>query len=146
MVHPAVRKVGPILGGVTTLVQALLDAVGDAGTLVAYVDWEIGFESYAVKPALESDMPAFDKRIARAAREYGILPEVIRTWPGAFRSDNPDAGIAALRSLLANCGGGDSASRSQPQPQLASGEASRTVFLSDSQHRVTRKVADSQFV
>ncbi|MGA8534893.1 MAG: aminoglycoside 3-N-acetyltransferase [Candidatus Tumulicola sp.] len=96
MVHAAVRKLGPVLGGVTTLVQALLDAVGDRGTLVAYVDWEPGFDPYAVDEALADDVPIFDKHIARAAREYGILPEVIRTWPGAVRSDNPDAGIAAI--------------------------------------------------
>jgi hypothetical protein len=39
MVHAAVRKGGPILGGVTVLVQSILDAVGNGGTLVAYVDW-----------------------------------------------------------------------------------------------------------
>ncbi len=50
MVHAAVRKVGQIVGGVTTLVAALLDAVGTGGTLVAYVDWELGFEPYTVDP------------------------------------------------------------------------------------------------
>lgn len=96
MVHAAVRKVGPIVGGVTTLVAALLDAVGTDGTLVAYVDWELGFEPDAIDPKHADDIPLFDKRVARAARDYGILPEVIRTWPGAVRSDNPDAGIAAV--------------------------------------------------
>jgi aminoglycoside 3-N-acetyltransferase len=38
----------------------------------------------------------FDKRIARAARDHGILAETLRTWPGAVRSDHPDAGIVAL--------------------------------------------------
>jgi len=96
MVHAAVRKLGPIVGGVTTLVQSLLDAVGIDGTLVAYVDWEPGFEPYVVDPILAGDIPAFDKRIARSARDYGIFPEVVRTWPGAIRSDNPDAGVAAI--------------------------------------------------
>lgn len=96
MVHAAVRKVGPIVGGVTTLVQALLDAVGTDGTLAAYVDWELGFEPDAVEREYTDDIPLFDKRLARAARDYGILPEVIRTWPRAVRSDNPDAGVAAV--------------------------------------------------
>lgn len=96
MVHAAVRKVGPIVGGVTTLVHSLLDALGAAGTLVAYVDWELGFDPDAVDPGLLRDIPVFDKRIARAARDNGILPEVIRTWPGAVRSDNPEAGVAAV--------------------------------------------------
>lgn len=102
MVHAAVRKIGPIVGGVTTLVQSLLDAVGSSGTLVAYVDWELGFELYTEDSLLMDEIPAFDKRIARAARDYGILPEVIRTWPGAVRSDNPEAGVAAVGPLAAS--------------------------------------------
>ncbi len=101
MVHASVRNVGPILGGVTTLVQALLDAVGDEGTLVAYVDWELGYDPDAVDPSLADEIPAFDKRIARAVRDNGILPEVVRTWPGSVRGDNPDASIAAIGSRAA---------------------------------------------
>lgn len=101
MVHAAVRKIGPIVGGVTTLVQSLLDAVGPSGTLVAYVDWELGIEPSTADSLLINEIPAFDKRIARAARDYGILPEVIRTWPGAVRSDNPEAGVAAVGPLAA---------------------------------------------
>ena len=91
MVHASVRSVGPLDGGVETLVRALLDAVGQSGTLVAYVDWDFG-----IAGATSTGAPVFDKRTSRAAREYGILPETIRTWPGSIRSDNPDAGIAAV--------------------------------------------------
>ena len=91
MVHASVRSIGPIEGGVETLVNALLDSVGAVGTLVAYVDWQVDdVDPYG------PDVPVFDKRISRAAREYGILAETIRAWPGAVRSDNPDAGIAAV--------------------------------------------------
>jgi aminoglycoside 3-N-acetyltransferase len=100
MVHAGVRSIGPIVGGVNTLVQALLDAVSDGGTLVAYVDWELGFDDDDIAGA--DDVPAFDKRVARAAREYGILPETIRTWPGAVRSDNPEAGIVAVGAHAAS--------------------------------------------
>lgn len=96
LVHAGVRSVGPIVGGVNTLVHALFDAVGAPGTLAAYVDWELGFDPDEIDPATAEDIPAFDARIARAAREYGILPEVLRTWPGAERSANPEAGIAAI--------------------------------------------------
>ncbi len=105
MVHAAVRSMGPIVGGVNTLVQALLDAVGDEGTLAAYVDWENGFQE-PIEPSIADEIPTFDKRIARAVRGYGILPEVVRTWPGAVRSDNPDAGVAAIGSRAEwLCGG-----------------------------------------
>ena len=96
MVHSSMRAIGAIKGGVETLVGALLDAVGPSGTLVAYVDWDLG-EAAPYGP----DSPVFDKRTSRAAREYGIVPETIRTWPGAIRSDNPDAGIAAIGARAA---------------------------------------------
>jgi aminoglycoside 3-N-acetyltransferase len=92
MVHASVRNVGPVTGGVNVIIQSLLDAIGPAGTLVAYVD----FEPFYDEEDEETDIPVFDKRIARAARDHGILHEAIRTWPGALRSDHPDAGVVAI--------------------------------------------------
>lgn len=91
MVHAALRSVGPITGGVNVLVQALQDMVGPEGTLMAYADFEPFYED-----SDEVEVPVFDKRIARAARDYGVLPETLRTWPGALRSDHPDAGVVAI--------------------------------------------------
>jgi len=97
MVHAGIRSLGPVLGGVNTVVQALLDAVGDRGTLMAYMDWEMGAEPEDFEDErLREEIPTFDKRIARASRDHGILAETIRTWPGAVRSDHPDAGVAAI--------------------------------------------------
>jgi aminoglycoside 3-N-acetyltransferase len=92
MVHAGVRSVGDIVGGVNTLIQALLDAVGAEGTLSAYVDFEPFFDEED-DPA---DIPVFDKLIAPAARDHGILHEAMRNWPGAHRSDHPDAGVVAI--------------------------------------------------
>lgn len=95
MVHGSMRAVGRIVGGVNVLVQALFDAIGPEGTVAAYVDFEPFFE--------ENDAPAhipvFDKRIAHAARDHGVLHETLRTWPGALRSDHPDAGVVAIGPL-----------------------------------------------
>lgn len=97
MVHAGLRSVGPVVGGVNAVVEALLAAVGTSGTLVVYVDWETGVDDDAWDdPRFEDAIPAFDKRSARAARDHGILAETLRTWPGAVRSDHPDAGIVAL--------------------------------------------------
>ena len=95
MVHASVRTVGTIIGGVNVLVQALFDAIGTEGTLMAYVDFEPFFEEDD-DPA---SIPVFDKRIAHAARDHGILHETLRNWPGALRSDHPDAGVAAIGLL-----------------------------------------------
>lgn len=92
MVHAGLRSVGPIVGGVDTLIRALLAAVGDEGTLAAYVD----FAPFYEEDDNPDDIPVFDKRVARAARDHGVLHEAMRTWPGALRSDHPDAGVLAI--------------------------------------------------
>ncbi|HYO81385.1 MAG TPA: aminoglycoside 3-N-acetyltransferase [Bryobacteraceae bacterium] len=91
MVHSSLRAVGPVLGGAAVVVQALLDAVGTDGTLVAYVDLELFHEEDDI-----DDVPVFDKQTAPAARDHGVLHATIRTWPGAIRSDHPDAGVVAI--------------------------------------------------
>jgi aminoglycoside 3-N-acetyltransferase len=94
MVHAGVRSIGPVTGGVNVVLQSLLDALGPTGTLVAYLDFEPFFEDED-----ETEVPVFDKRIAHAARDHGILHETFRNWPGTLRSDHPDAGVAALGPL-----------------------------------------------
>ncbi|HYP05503.1 MAG TPA: aminoglycoside 3-N-acetyltransferase [Bryobacteraceae bacterium] len=92
MVHAGVRSIGPVVGGVNVVLQALFDAIGPEGTLAAYLDFEPFFEEDD-DPA---EIPVFDKRIAHAARDHGVLHETLRTWPGALRSDHPDAGVVAI--------------------------------------------------
>lgn len=94
MVHAGVRSIGTVTGGVNVIVRALLDVIGPAGTLLAYVDYEPFHDDC---DAVE--IPVFDKRIAHAARDHGILHETLRNWPGAQRSDHPDAGIVAIGAL-----------------------------------------------
>lgn len=91
MVHASVRSVGSVVGGVNVIVGALLDALGPHGTLTAYVDFEPYFEDDDV-----NEVPVFDKRIAHAARDHGVLHETLRNWPGTVRSDHPDAGVVAI--------------------------------------------------
>jgi aminoglycoside 3-N-acetyltransferase len=95
MVHAGVRSVGRIVGGVNALIQAMFDAIGSDGTIAAYVDFEPWYED-TDDPL---DIPVFDKRIAQAARDHGVLHETLRTWPGALRSDHPDAGVVAIGRL-----------------------------------------------
>lgn len=40
MVHAAMSTVGPLLNGPDALIGALRDAVGPAGTLLAYTSWD----------------------------------------------------------------------------------------------------------
>jgi aminoglycoside 3-N-acetyltransferase len=103
MVHSSMRAVGPILGGPDEMIEALLEAVGAAGTVMMYVDWEYGAQGYTridsetpLSPEVMEAWPIFHPKKARADRSYGILPEFLRTWPGARRSGNPGASVAAV--------------------------------------------------
>lgn len=101
MVHAAVSAVGPLLDGPDTVVAALRDVVGPAGTVLAYTDWEIRFHEVAhddgsVPEPWRSLAAPFDPRASRAARENGVLPEFLRTTPDAVRSAAHGASVAAL--------------------------------------------------
>ena len=101
MVHAAMRKVGPLIDGPDTLIGALLDAIGPEGTLLCYTNWEQQYEdaldsSGVLDPAMKPDIPAFRPEASRASRDHGVIAEFIRTWPGALRSGNPGASIAAI--------------------------------------------------
>jgi aminoglycoside 3-N-acetyltransferase len=101
MVHTRLSVLGWVVGGSGTVVQALLDALGPDGTLMAYAGWED--DSYdlhdlpeAWQAAYRAELPAFDRRTSEAVKENGVLPERIRTWPGAVRSRQPEASMVAI--------------------------------------------------
>ncbi|ABW28125.1 aminoglycoside 3-N-acetyltransferase [Acaryochloris marina] len=85
MVHASLRALGPIDGRAEALVRTVLSVLGNQGTLVAYVDFE---------PT--PDIPYFDPQRSPASQEFGVLVEVVRTWPGAVRSLNPGASMVAI--------------------------------------------------
>ncbi|MDN7452828.1 aminoglycoside 3-N-acetyltransferase [Burkholderia cenocepacia] len=101
MVHAAVSKVGRLLDGPDTIISALSDAVGPEGTVLAYADWEARYEELAdehgrVPVQWRDHIPPFDPQRSRAIRDNGVLPEFLRTTPGALRSGNPGASLVAL--------------------------------------------------
>jgi aminoglycoside 3-N-acetyltransferase len=101
MVHASVKAIGKVMGGPNVIVQALLDALTPAGTLAMYVGWDdipdfISDLPPSVQQEYYAEHPPFDPRIARAVRDHGILAEIVRGWPGAQRSLNPEASLAAI--------------------------------------------------
>lgn len=101
MVHARVSALGWVIGGTGAVVQALLDAIGPDGTLMAYAGWEDDPYDMAEWPeawrvAYEANLPPFDPLTAEAVHANGRLPERIRTWPGAVRSRQPEAGMVAV--------------------------------------------------
>lgn len=95
LVHAALRKVGPILGGPDTLIDALTDAVGPSGTILGYCDWQ-GDADPGADAATRDATPPFDPLRSRSIRDNGAFPELLRTTPGALRSASPGASMAAL--------------------------------------------------
>ncbi|MFD5406625.1 aminoglycoside N(3)-acetyltransferase [Streptomyces griseorubiginosus] len=107
LVHSSLRAVGPVHDGAPALVDSLLDALGADGTLVVYTQtpdnsdpsrWPLtrGRAVPATEWAgLRATLPAFDP--ARTpSYGVGVLPEEVRTRPGALRSDHPQSSFAAL--------------------------------------------------
>jgi aminoglycoside 3-N-acetyltransferase len=106
MVHASLSRLGWVVGGTETVVRALLEAVGPDGTVCAQVSWEdstFGLDAWPQRwrAAYEAHAPAFDPALSEAAHFEGRLAERIRTWPGAHRSANPDASVAAIGARAA---------------------------------------------
>lgn len=101
MVHARMSALGWVVGGSETVVRALLDALGPDGTLVAYASWEGHVYDAHDWPAEHraaylADPPVFDPATAAVDPDYGRIPERVRTWPGARRTDHPEAGVVAV--------------------------------------------------
>jgi aminoglycoside 3-N-acetyltransferase len=69
--------------------------LGPDGTILAYTDWQ-GQEDVEAYPELRDEIAPFDPLSSRATRDNGFWPELLRTTPGARRSGNPGASMAAL--------------------------------------------------
>ncbi|MFI1720275.1 aminoglycoside N(3)-acetyltransferase [Streptomyces sp. NPDC020489] len=104
LVHSSLKSLGWVCGGPVAVVQALLDALGPNGTLV--VPTQTGDLSdpalWANPPVPEewwdtirTAMPPYDPLLT-PSRGVGVLPETVRTWPGALRSAHPQTSFAAL--------------------------------------------------
>lgn len=101
MVHAGLRSVGRILGGPDTMIRAILDAVGPAGTLSVYTDWDDDYHGLLdgdgrIPADLRDDIAPFDPMFSRARRDHGAIAEFVRTFRGALRSGNPGASCAAV--------------------------------------------------
>ncbi|WP_058300732.1 aminoglycoside N(3)-acetyltransferase [Gorillibacterium timonense] len=104
IVHVSLRKLGFVVGGAETLIRALLEIVGEEGTLMmpsqtwknldpsTGVHWEEPVEWW---PILREHWPAYDKEVTPAIG-MGVMAEMLRKWPGAKRSDHPARSFAAV--------------------------------------------------
>ena len=100
MVHSSFRAVRPVDSGPEGLLEALLEAVGPGGTVMAYVSWDRspydGDNPRELSPDERRGWPAFDPATASAYPDWGVLLEVLCRHPCAVRSANPDNSFAAV--------------------------------------------------
>lgn len=103
MVHTSLSSLGFVCGGPQTVIEALLEGVGETGTIMMPtqswknldpedgVHWEEPEEWW---PAIRENWPAYVKEIT-PTNTMGAVAEMFRRWPGAMRSDHPARSVAA---------------------------------------------------
>jgi aminoglycoside 3-N-acetyltransferase len=109
MAHVSMTALGFVAGGPTSLLDALLDVLGPAGTLLLPAHsadlsdpatWQAPPVPTAWIDEVRDALPPFDP--ARTPTwGLGVVPELFRTWPGVIRSDHPAVSLAARGPLAA---------------------------------------------
>lgn len=103
MVHTSLGSLGFVCGGPQVVIEALLESVGETGTIMmptqswknldptAGVHWQEPEEWWQ---SIRDNWPAYDKDIT-PTNTMGAVAEMFRKWPGALRSDHPARSVAA---------------------------------------------------
>ena len=103
MVHTSLSKLGFVCGGAQIVIEALLESVGENGTIMmptqswknldpaTGVHWEEPKEWWQ---AIRDNWPAYDKDIT-PTNTMGAVAEMFRKWPNTLRSDHPARSVAA---------------------------------------------------
>lgn len=103
MVHCSLSALGYVCGGAQPVIEALLQTVGENGTIMmptqswknldpaSGVHWQEPQEWWQL---IRDNWPAYDKRIT-PTNTMGAVAEMFRTWPGTLRSDHPARSVAA---------------------------------------------------
>ncbi len=112
LVHTAFRKLGWVNGGPQALIEALVDAVGETGTIVMTAQTNLSDPAEWAHPPVPKawvaevrrTMPAYDPK-ATPTRGQGVVPEYFRGLPRVIRSAHPSISFCArgkrARSLMA---------------------------------------------
>lgn len=103
MVHTSLSSLGFVCGGAQVVIEALLECVGDEGTIMmptqswknldpsTGVHWEEPEEWWQI---IRDNWPAYHKDIT-PTNTMGAVAEMFRSWPGSLRSEHPARSVAA---------------------------------------------------
>jgi len=106
MVHTSLSKLGYIVDGKQSLLQALIDSVGEAGTILmpAQTGSNSDPENWSMPPipqdwwqTVRDNIPAFDKHTSPS--DVGAVAEAFRAYPNTLRSDHPQVSFCARGAL-----------------------------------------------
>lgn len=89
MVHASLSKIGYVEGGAETLVDALMQTIGNTGNLLMP-----SFPAAGRNKDYLDKQPVFDALNTPSA--MGIVSEVFRKWPGVVRSLHPTDPVCAF--------------------------------------------------
>ncbi len=103
IVHSSLSSFGWICGGPVAVVQALMDVVGEEGTIVMPTQtgdnsdpssWQNPPVPEEWWPIIRNEMPAYDPKVT-PTRAMGKIVEAFRTFPNVIRSHHPAYSFAA---------------------------------------------------
>lgn len=109
MVHSSLGKVGWTVGGPVTVIRALLDVLGTAGTLVMPAEspgvsdpstWNDDRVKVEWHDTIRTHLPVFDPLTTPTT--LGAIPEAFRTFPGTLRSNHPLVSVCANGPIMEN--------------------------------------------
>jgi aminoglycoside 3-N-acetyltransferase len=104
LVHCSMSKFGQIYGGAQTVIESLIEKVGEGGTIVMPTLTSGRFDpSEWGNPPAPQEMwdeirfttPLFDSQKTPCDHTMSSVYELFRTWPGSARSNHPHSSFAA---------------------------------------------------
>ncbi|MBI1279982.1 MAG: aminoglycoside N(3)-acetyltransferase [Anaerolineaceae bacterium] len=103
LVHSSLSKLGWVAGGAQAVVQALIQVLGESGTLMmpSFTTQNTNPENWKHPPQpadwiaiIQANMPAFDAATS-PPRNMGAIADLFRIWPGTVRSHHPVGSFSA---------------------------------------------------
>lgn len=104
LVHCSLSSFGRVQGGAQAIIEALITAVGESGSLVmpTLTNGRFDPSEWGNPPAPEAwwdrirfESPAFDPAKTPTDHTMSVVYELFRTWPGVIRTNHPHSSIAA---------------------------------------------------